>query len=351
MATIYEPLDKTTNEIRLMRIERKSDTDAIVTVEVFKRDLKTAVEDTFIPFSYVWGDQTQKHSIIVNGQTRQVGKNLASMLKQARSVILKKPLKNDPRKHGYLFWADALCIDQSNTDERNHQVSLMKDIYGSARLAIASVGEVPDCEKAIELMSCIYTRWYQKLDMDYVIGTPEQDAIDPDLNGWMSECPQFWKVDAEGFFGNSYWVALENLLQCPYWKRLWVHQEAVLPQKVVLMLGSTVVCLETTTVVAEWIDTLLNRCLDPIAPFHESVWFALTTSGYQLIYRLHSIKDARMRKGQMALDDMIMVVTNELGCTDERDYVFGFLGLLNTSIAPDYSLTMEKLGQIVSRRW
>lgn len=31
-----------------------------------------------------------------------------------------------------LFWIDAICIDQSNVHEHNHQVDLLKDIYTKA---------------------------------------------------------------------------------------------------------------------------------------------------------------------------------------------------------------------------
>lgn len=31
-----------------------------------------------------------------------------------------------------IFWIDAICIDQSNIEERNHQVPLMKAIYSNA---------------------------------------------------------------------------------------------------------------------------------------------------------------------------------------------------------------------------
>lgn len=50
-----------------------------------------------------------------------VGENLWSFLHEARK-----------RCTGVRFWIDALCIDQSNTKKRNHQVHLMRDIYASA---------------------------------------------------------------------------------------------------------------------------------------------------------------------------------------------------------------------------
>ncbi|KAF2459195.1 heterokaryon incompatibility, partial [Lineolata rhizophorae] len=39
------------------------------------------------------------------------------------------------------LWLDMLCIDQSNADERNHQVSLMKEIYFNASEVLIYMGE------------------------------------------------------------------------------------------------------------------------------------------------------------------------------------------------------------------
>ena len=41
----------------------------------------------------------------------------------------------------YQVWVDALCIDQKNTEERNHQVSLMDAIYSKPRGVLSLLGE------------------------------------------------------------------------------------------------------------------------------------------------------------------------------------------------------------------
>jgi hypothetical protein len=54
----------------------------------------------------------------IDNQVFKARRNLWLFLKQAR--------RGSPVG---LIWIDALCIDQENIGERNHQVSLMKDIY------------------------------------------------------------------------------------------------------------------------------------------------------------------------------------------------------------------------------
>jgi hypothetical protein len=43
-----------------------------------------------------------------------------------------------------LFWIDAICIDQANVLERNHQVGLMKQIYTKAANVVVGLGREAD---------------------------------------------------------------------------------------------------------------------------------------------------------------------------------------------------------------
>jgi hypothetical protein len=42
---------------------------------------------------------------------------------------------------GEYLWADALCINQSDTPEKNHQVPLMRHIYGHSSRVIMWLGD------------------------------------------------------------------------------------------------------------------------------------------------------------------------------------------------------------------
>jgi hypothetical protein len=53
----------------------------------------------------------------------------------------------------YFFWVDAICIDQANTQERGHQVSIMRAIYEGAQSVIVWLGEeVPGSALAMGLI-------------------------------------------------------------------------------------------------------------------------------------------------------------------------------------------------------
>ena len=77
-------------------------------------------------FSYCWGNANIREAIVIRDQhsvdfSFSVGVNLFAALHQFRD--------SQDSKH---FWADAICINQSDLDERRRQVLLMRQIYSGA---------------------------------------------------------------------------------------------------------------------------------------------------------------------------------------------------------------------------
>jgi hypothetical protein len=72
-----------------------------------------------------------------------VGPNLYAALKRLRH-----------ERYSMLLWVDAICIDQSNIEERNHQVKLMDLIYKNAKIVFMWLGEEADgSDLAMEILS------------------------------------------------------------------------------------------------------------------------------------------------------------------------------------------------------
>lgn len=71
--------------------------------------------------SYVWGESTNEHFIYIKSQRTPITDNLWQALKALRFLDEERVL-----------WVDALCIDQSNEEERSKQVSHMYSIYTEA---------------------------------------------------------------------------------------------------------------------------------------------------------------------------------------------------------------------------
>jgi hypothetical protein len=86
-----------------------------------------------------------------------------------------------------LFWADALCIDQGNVEERTHQVTLMRDIYGSAERAAIWLGLQENAHLAFKVFRTITEQWAKPISH---IGGPgfRLDDFDVEMQGSRHPC-------------------------------------------------------------------------------------------------------------------------------------------------------------------
>jgi hypothetical protein len=87
--------------------------------------------DTYDAISYTWGEPRETVELICSGKTMFVTKSLADALQ----TIRKQNSKISQR-----LWADAVCINQSSIEEKNHQVKQMGYIYENARQVFVWLG-------------------------------------------------------------------------------------------------------------------------------------------------------------------------------------------------------------------
>jgi hypothetical protein len=90
-------------------------------------------DTTYEAISYVWGTPIRDQPIFCDGCRMMITPNLDRALRSVR-------LPDKPRT----LWADSICINQENNDEKGHQVGLMGKIYHSAKRVIIYVGPDED---------------------------------------------------------------------------------------------------------------------------------------------------------------------------------------------------------------
>ncbi|KAF2469448.1 uncharacterized protein BDR25DRAFT_289012, partial [Lindgomyces ingoldianus] len=129
---IYSPLPLGDTEIRLVTIVPGILEDPMVCIlEAVSLDSPLAYE----ALSYVWGNLDDSRTIIVNNAPADVTSNLDMALRYIRHP---EELRT--------MWIDAICIDQSNTVERNQQVRMMTSIYRRAHTVLIWVGILEEQE-------------------------------------------------------------------------------------------------------------------------------------------------------------------------------------------------------------
>ena len=95
-------------------------------------------QNSYEALSYTWGDASQHFDISCNGASLKITHNLNVALRYLRSTIDLRTL-----------WVDAICINQSDFEERSQQVQLMRDVYSKARPVIAWIGDERGLQTAV----------------------------------------------------------------------------------------------------------------------------------------------------------------------------------------------------------
>ena len=311
------PLNNTEDEIRLFQLEF-DEKQPLVSCKLKTFELKTC--PPFVAVSYTWGPPEPRKIIFVNKCEFEVRENLWNFLltlcldQTDAMATSDSVLFGNDRENAY-FWCDQLCIDQSNTQERNHQVSLMSRIYSTAAETLVWLGT--DDERA-----------------------PGRDALRPNL-ALESPTDLSWpdsNYTARSRLGKqtpSEDKILSTMMQSPYWNRLWIAQEIWFSKKIFLLHGEHIL---------PW-----SSLQDDVSPSY----MRSATSEVEFENRIRSIpsrvRDLVVEKRHFADGDQrlsyILESFGGLECADIRDKVFGLQGLVSekTRVAVDYSLTLEAL--------
>lgn len=206
---IYKQLDASnTSSFRILELQPgKKEAPIICNLIHARLDAQPAYE----AISYVWGSTERPIPIDCDGKRLYITDNLNDALVRVR-------LPDRP----CMVWADSVCIDQDNPDEKGHQVQLMGDIYSNASRVLICLGNDDEghAQKAMSLIKDV---------SDMVAKT-------------LTECEQtderfpFLAPD-DPWCQDDRWPAYNCLLWRPWFDRGWVIQEAALAQDAVVLWG------------------------------------------------------------------------------------------------------------------
>ncbi|KAJ4360993.1 uncharacterized protein N0V89_001562 [Didymosphaeria variabile] len=207
---VHDPLDHTKPSIRLIELQPHLSEDGLAQCALSH----ATIDGEYTCLSYMWGPKSPTAVILVNGKEFRVRQNLFDFLKMATAR------KSFRRK---VFWIDAVCIDQENRLERQHQVLQMGDIYAQAKEVIAWLGL---CNVPIPL-------WALK------------------VSGSRFHASERLEIYREGLDRYLY----DN----PYWNRAWITQEITLARKCSVILNSTWMALDH--VIEFYLQVVELRCM------------------------------------------------------------------------------------------
>ncbi|KAI0453613.1 heterokaryon incompatibility protein-domain-containing protein [Xylaria acuta] len=284
-----------------------------------EQDTKAYRPSTGPPFdalSYVWGDRKGSHNkkaiveCFENDQTTwkllEIGERLSLALRDVRY---------QDRPH--TMWIDAICIDQSNIDERNIQVTRMADIFSQASQVIAWLdppGEM--AEAAIRVLNKIGQSLEMPLWENRVLPSPGSTT------NWYHRHFQMPLSDNE-------WDSILYLCNLQWFRRVWVVQEA--------LLGTTKTILRSGPSDISW--NVFGCALSAVTR-NDCVSDKVRGAMVRIL-------DLCLFRHEHAPAKRALVLAARRFCSDPRDRVYGLLGILSTGlghkIQPNYSAPSQEV--------
>ncbi|KAJ4300764.1 hypothetical protein N0V90_002852 [Kalmusia sp. IMI 367209] len=209
------PLDHERNQIRLLNIAPDTwDNEINGTLSISSLD----DNPEYIALSYAWGSPIIASTFTVTLQDHivPVTENLHAALRRLRWHAYQA---EHPKN--LVIWADALCIFQGDSNEKQHQIPLMRRIYSQCEFTAIWLGELPqhilDGRKS--------SRTVEKI-RDPVEGSIRLiEELNEDHH--LTSIAPFDRDETDAYFVEIQKI-FEFLAFNSWFKRRWVIQEAVL---------------------------------------------------------------------------------------------------------------------------
>ena len=301
----YEYAPLADDHIRLMTILDVEAHNPICRLETVRLD--TPLD--FDAISYYWGNPEKSKTIICESKTLDVPGDLYEMLRYFYEPHCRK------------FWIDAICINQSDDDEKASQVRIMDRIYKTASNVLVWLGvSANNSDLVFDQASAV---------VEGCAGIFERFVDENQL-------PSFNLPDVT----DPLWHAIGDLLGRRWFTRLWVIQEVVLASNIVIVCGSKRITWDLLGKLAGEI-TRIGLCAtargNRIPNPHRSDGFGAIES----INILRKQFNDRMTPPNPYGFLSIVSLGREKDVTEPVDRIYGLLGLANDivreSIMIDYS--------------
>ncbi|KAJ9636376.1 hypothetical protein H2201_003542 [Coniosporium apollinis] len=281
----HDTLDHSLPQIRLLTLFPAEDKSADIHGSLNTVSLPLENRE-YEALSYTWGDQSIKHPLFIGEDMLKITQNLSEALRRLRH-------RHEPRT----LWIDAVCINQAENTERNHQVRQMRDIYANASKVLVWLGESDeDTDQAMEFLQ------------------------DSEENRNQREKPL---------------VGLEKIYNRHWWLRMWVVQEVFVAKTEPLVIcGDKCAPWEAVRVVLIELsaDQIFVKKTNVLTDPMSMAFF--TSLPYQRRSKQRSVEK------ELSLEYLLLGTCNR-EASDPRDHVYALLGLVSDHrderLEPDYT--------------
>lgn len=187
--------------------------------------------------SYAWEGQKLSETILVDGQELKITLNVMRIIKDLR--------RPDQRT---VLWIDAICINQANREEKSFQVSIMSSIYQNAKRVVIWLGPETFFDKdrtgaALDAVSWLNSKHGMRSRESLSLGERPQfenlfDCYKREMNSNSEEVLSSLSRNISQSRATPVDSPFETAVQCSWFRRIWVVQEATLAKFLVVQVGS-----------------------------------------------------------------------------------------------------------------
>lgn len=240
---------------------------------------------SYIALSYSWGASQKYRDVELNDVRFPVGKNLWWFLLHMR-------LQD---RHGF-YWIDAICINQSDVTEQNHQVQMMGSIYSRAQSVAIWLGEVDKSSN---------------IAMQFI-------AARTPLESNRLSFGEVWTLEQA--------ESVLQLCQRNYWRRIWIVQEVMLARKSTIFCGSMHVSWNKLEGLINDLHRIFEMGLAHTRSAYLRYAYGVLASPATVIAKAISTRNGRKQSLVTLLE-----VYRDHEATDIRDKVYALHGLAEDS--------------------
>jgi hypothetical protein len=283
--------------------------------------------------SYTWGDPTDVRVIHCSSGSASESASPAfngdreGQMHITTSLYTALRRFRDPETTRVL-WADAICINQQDVEERNDQVARMRDMYKAAQRVLVWLGD--DMDGLEDFIPSIETTLGLFASLDRL-----EFGSMSEMQQWLAQKCQELRDNGEPNLFDTDWTFLAQLLRRPFFMRKWVLQEVTLAREAILFAGdgshpmSDVMNLVSLiqswhlhgTVERHW----KNQCGPDIFLAHQNC-MTMQLCRARLLEREGEGEGYKIEP--LSMTDLLRW-TRFFKCSDERDHVYAVLGLAN----------------------
>jgi hypothetical protein len=257
--------------------------------------------DSYEAVSYVWSNPWPTVEIECDGAQLYITESL--------DVVFRRYRWTDRER---ILWADGVCINQADVEERKQQVQLMGLIYWNAQQCLVWLGYDDEPEEqwsalhAVKLLQSLGDLYHDDEVLDTVTISRTTCSIN-ELDGGNTSC----------------WEALRRLMDKKWFTRVWVVQELGLSRRTQFFCGAVSFSGDQL-----WkILSLLSSEAPSMLTMHDlnlrmlRLSFAYTESTRGQ-YRIELGNDPTVAQSFLE----VLEFSRGLHCTDMRDTIYAFLG-------------------------